>query len=79
MKNSIEKLINEYAMKIQMCDKVIHGLEETKRIARREKFIEDSKRIRGELQVVYAQRQSYVQAKVDIDSLLDNLEETHAN
>ncbi len=74
MKEEIEKLLYIYDCKIEDCDKVItHLTNEIKKIRRGNgdrTFLENDKKERA---VEQAKRQACVQAKSDIDSLIDYL------
>ena len=74
MSEEIDKLIFIYDLKIDDCDKVITHLTNEIRKVRRgsgsPEFLEQNKKDRA---IEQAKKQSYVQAKYDIDSLIDYL------
>lgn len=74
MKFSIEKLLEEYEFKITNCDKLIYIAQVRLKEAR--KSNDDVMRglLSKEIAVKNAQRQAYIQAKSDIDSLLDYID-----
>lgn len=73
MKRHIEKLIAEYEEKIKICDELISNLEFNIKQHRRNSNEFGYNECRKELALKQVQRQAYVQAKVDIDSLLDHV------
>jgi len=74
MENQIEKLTCEYEDKIGTCDDQIRNCVIRKSTARRNGNKRDVDDLSREVAIISAQRQAFVQAKVDIDSLLDHLE-----
>ena len=74
MKQQINKLIKEYQSKIDICDKQLENINNEKVFYRRngtEELESKFEQLSRELLKVTTQRQAYVQAKVDIASLLD--------
>ena len=71
MKMHIDKLINEYVDKIINCDQLIDNLNFNKKQHRRNNNKLGFEECSTELKTKEAQRQAYVQAKIDIESLLD--------
>ena len=71
MEEEIEKLKSQYDMKISNCDKSIQADRKAIAICRKQKRDEDADLIRKNRAITQAQRQAYVQAKYDFDSLLD--------
>ena len=73
MESEIIKLIKEYDSKIAAEEKVIWTIRGQSAEARREKDRKRVEELRLERVVADARQQAYVQAKYDIDSLLDHL------
>lgn len=73
IKKEIEKQISDYEQKIAECDVLIDGLKAERRLFRSYNDTNSVKSVSKELAVKQAQRQAYVQAKSDFDSLLDFL------
>lgn len=73
VKQKIEKSIAEYSLKAGDCDKLLASLQI--RIISERKAGNDTNDLRKEQAVLFAQRQAYIQASVDFDSLLDYLED----
>ena len=71
MKTAIKNLIDEYVFKIENCDIVINIANEQRVLARKNNNIKASGVLTKEIAIKDAQRQAYVQAKVDIESLSD--------
>jgi hypothetical protein len=71
IEDEIEKLKAEYKLKQQACDKLILASENRIRLLRKTKQSKTSER--KDWAILQAQRQAYVQAECDIDSLLDHL------
>ena len=71
MKKRIEKLIAEYDKKIAMCDKSLKMTADHNRIARKEGNTDLMEIYREERIEWESRKGAYVQAKADIDSLLD--------
>lgn len=71
MKKHIEKLIAEYDVKIADCDTQINGLKKDKKLFRKKHWQLKLDDCRAEMYIKQVQRQAYIQAKSDIDSLLD--------
>ena len=75
IRKGIEKLIKDYDSKISDCDTLIKtqrkGLSKYRRGENTSEDEDDRKAILKERAIAQAQRQAYVQAKYDIDSLLD--------
>ena len=71
MENSIKKMIKEYEEKIEFQDILIKNVVKEIRGLRSGGL--DTTDLRHQRQLAEARRQAYVQAKSDIDSLLDNL------
>jgi hypothetical protein len=69
MKTQIEKLMKEYDEKVEMEDKRLKIVEGYIREARAAGANYDE--LRTDRKIINARRQAYVQAKSDIDSLLD--------
>lgn len=74
MEQIILKLEREYLRKIQTCDESLENILEQNRIARRNGDEELMQIYREERKEWDARRAAYIQAKVDIVSLLDGLE-----
>ena len=71
MEEEIEKMKTLYDLKIANCDKAIEQDRKAISICRKQKRDEDAVCIRKSRAISQAQRQGYVQAKYDFDSLLD--------
>jgi len=72
MIEDIEKMMLEYDRKIEDCDTQIRHQRKAISICRRSD--ENCSQLRKERAIVQAQRQCYVQAKYDFDSLIDCIE-----
>ena len=73
MQDRVKKLIDDYNKKITNCDKMLNDIESKKASARAAEDKKEVSSLNSELKLIYASRQAYVQAKFDIDSLLDFL------
>ena len=73
MEDKIERIISEYERKISICDELLRIDLVKKRVARRENDLEGVESFVKSIAIKNAQRQAYVQAIVDFDSLLDEL------
>ena len=73
MESEIIKLIKEYDSKIAAEEKVIWTIRGQNAEARRKKDRIRMEELRLERVVADARKQAYIQAKYDIDSLLDHL------
>lgn len=71
IEDEINLLKTEYKIKQQNCDKLILASENRIRLLRKTNSPLDSER--KDWAILQAQRQAYVQAESDIDSLLDHL------
>ncbi len=72
MESEIEKMKANYDLKIADCDKGIEGLRKAIAINRKHGTdVDAAKALRKDRAIKQAQRQAYVQAKYDFDSLLD--------
>jgi hypothetical protein len=78
MLESIKKMMNEYDLKIADCDKLIDSQRKAIKVMRRDKsecpkLMKELSDMRKDRAITQAQRQCYVQAKYDFDSLIDDL------
>ena len=71
MKSAIEQFISEYSTKVDNCDVLINKHESDVRTYRQANDKAAITGARKELTHLLAQRQAYVQAGADFDSLLD--------
>ena len=71
MLNEIGKLLVEYQLKINDCETLLDHKHELIGKNRHEKNLENVAALRKEQAIIRAQKQAYVQAKADIDSLID--------
>jgi hypothetical protein len=74
MKDRIEKLIREYSRKIQMCDDKLESISADNRTARKNGDENLMQIYREERREWESRRAAYIQARVDIDSILDGVE-----
>ncbi len=72
MLEAIEKMMLDYDLKIEDCDKMIRHQRKAITICRRSN--EDCEELRKERAIKQAKRQCYVQAKYDFDSLIDSID-----
>jgi len=75
MLNEISKLLVEYQLKINDCDTLLDHKYGLIGKSRHEKNHENVAALRKEQAIIRAQKQAYVQAKADIDSLIDYVKE----
>lgn len=69
--DAIEKLIGEYKFKVENCDITVEALNKQRSLARKNSDIKTLGVLAKEIAIKEAQRQAYLQAKVDIESLTD--------
>jgi hypothetical protein len=74
MKKAIDKLILEYEQKISQEEILLDSIKKKNTIARHNEDIEAMGVYREEMRVSSSRQQAYIQAKADIDSLLDYLD-----
>ena len=73
IKNRIKKMITEYTVKIATCEKTLKQIKEQKINARQQGDVELMQDLRVSRKEWDAKKTAYIQAKADIDSLLDFL------
>jgi hypothetical protein len=69
--NEINKLLVEYQLKIKDCDTLLAIRYQLIGESRQSKNHDLSAALRKEKAIIEARKQAYVQAKADIDSLID--------
>ena len=72
MLDEINKMKDEYDIKISNCDKVINHLRKIISENRRTGNNDKNKSFREDRAIEQAKRQCYVQARYDFDSLIDH-------
>lgn len=75
MLNEINKLLTEYELKIKDCDTLLDHRYQLIGESRQAKNHELVASLRKEKAIIEARKQAYVQARVDIDSLIDYVKE----
>lgn len=78
MKTAIQKMINEYQLKIAGCEILTCDLECRKREIREfhrqtSPYVDELISIDKDITKLYTKKQAYTQAKRDFESLLDNI------
>ena len=73
IKSGIEKMLEQYERKVKDCDVLLNSLKEKIRGYRAAKSLDFVNECLSTRSTINARRQAYVQAAVDIESLLDHL------
>lgn len=74
IENFTSKLLLEYSEKIQNCSELLTPLRFENRKQRRDgKTVDERMGVISQIRVIEAQRQAYIQAQADIESIQDHL------
>ncbi len=74
IENFSSKLLLEYSEKIQNCSELLTPLRfENRKLRRDGKSVDERMDVISQIRVIEAQRQAYIQAQADIESIQDYL------